>query len=127
MIKRLKLFIAALTIAVLGLVAVVPATTSFALDPLAVCDTGATADNEVCNNRDEDADTLIKTLINVLLFIVGVLAVIMIIWAGISYVTSAGDTAKLTRAKNTLIYSIVGLVLAFIAFAIVNWVLRLFE
>jgi len=50
----------------------------------------------------------------------------MIIFAGILYTTSAGDASKVTRAKNTLTYSIVGLLLAFLAFAIVNWVLKLF-
>ena len=121
--KRIKHFIAAFTIAVFGL-ALVPVTTSYAYDPLATtCDGGANASNEVCQNRDEDAGSLIALLINVLLFLVGSLAVIMIIWAGISYTTSAGDAAKVTRAKNTLTYSIVGLVVAFIAYAIVKWVL----
>ena len=74
----------------------------------------------------EHLDTLIKTLVNTLLFVVGLLSVVMIIFAGILYTTSAGDASKVTRAKNTLTYSIVGLLLAFLAFAIVNWVLKLF-
>ena len=62
-------------------------------------------------------------IINTALMIVGVLAVAMIIFSGISYVTSAGDKAKTTKAKNTLIYSIVGLAVAISAYAIVNFVL----
>ncbi len=125
--KQIKNLIAAFTIAVFGFAVALPAATTFAYDPLAVtCDGGANSDNEVCKNRTENANTLIPLLINVLLYIVGALAVVMVIWAGISYTTSAGDAAKVTRAKNTLTYAIVGLVVAFIAYAIVNWVLQLF-
>lgn len=124
--KRLKLVIASLTIAVFGAVALVPATTTHALDPLAICNDGANADNAVCKNKSDNASSLIGTLVNTLLFIIGALAVVMIIWAGITYTTSAGDSGKVTRAKNTIVYAIVGLIVAFLAYAIVNWVLRLF-
>ena len=43
------------------------------------------------------------------------------------YATSTGDSGKVTRAKNTLTYAIVGLVVAFLAYAIVFWVLGLFK
>ena len=123
--NKVKLIVAALMISALGAFALVPATSVGALDPLA----GACADNpdsEVCKNKDEDASSLIGTIINVLLFLVGTLSVIMIIVSGIFYVTSSGDSSKVARAKNTLLYSVVGLVVAFIAFAVVNWVLKLF-
>ena len=60
--------------------------------------------------------------INVLLYIVGVLAVVMIIYGGFVYMTSAGDAAKVNKGKTILIYSIVGLVIAILAYAIVNFV-----
>ena len=123
--KKFKLIVAAFMISALGAFALVPATSVGALDPLA----GACADNpdsEICKNKDEDASSLIGTIINVLLFLVGTLSVIMIIVSGIFYVTSSGDSSKVARAKNTLLYSVVGLVVAFIAFAVVNWVLKLF-
>ncbi|HWT40035.1 MAG TPA: pilin [Dongiaceae bacterium] len=66
---------------------------------------------------------VITTITNVLLFVVGALAVIMIIWGGIRYATSAGNASNVTAAKNTILYAIVGLIIAFLAFAIVNWVL----
>jgi hypothetical protein len=65
---------------------------------------------------------IIGTVINVALFIVGTLSVIMLIYGGIKYTTSAGDTAKVTSAKNTIMYSIVGLVVAILAYAIVQFV-----
>jgi len=49
--------------------------------------------------------------------------VIMLIWGGIRYTTSAGNSANVTAAKNTIMYAIIGLIIAFLAFAIVNWVL----
>ena len=124
--KKIKLFIAAFTIAGFGLLALAPVTSVSALDPLA----GACANSsgtEICDNKDENAQDLIATLVNVLLFIVGSLAVIMIIASGIFYVISSGDAGKVARAKNTLLYSIVGLIVAFIAFALVNWVFDVFK
>ncbi len=66
---------------------------------------------------------VITTVTNVLLFIVGALAVIMIIWGGLRYTTSAGNASSVTAAKNTILYAIVGLIIAFLAFAAVNFVL----
>lgn len=63
------------------------------------------------------------TIVNTLLFIVGAVSVIMLIWGGIRYATSAGNSSAVTSAKNTIMYAIVGLIIAFLAFAIVNWVL----
>jgi ABC-type Fe3+ transport system permease subunit len=125
--KRLKLFLASLTIAIFGAVAVVPATTTYALDPLGdICSSPDSASNEVCKNKDDDAMKLIGVAINALLFIVGALAVVMIIYGGIRYTTSAGNTSAITAAKNTILYAVVGLVVSFLAYAVVNWVLKLF-
>ena len=66
---------------------------------------------------------IITTITNTLLFIAGALAVIMIIFGGLRYVTSAGNASNVTAAKNTILYAIVGLIIAFLAFALVNWVL----
>lgn len=67
--------------------------------------------------------SIFTTVVNVLLFIIGAICVIMLIWGGIRYTTSAGNSANVTAAKNTIMYAIIGLVIAFLAFAIVNWVL----
>ena len=63
-----------------------------------------------------------STIIDTLLFVVGVLAVIMIIVGGIMYATSTGDSGRVSKAKNTMTYAIVGLVVAMAAYAIVHWV-----
>ena len=64
-----------------------------------------------------------KQVTNTILYIVGIIAVIMLIIGGIRYVTSGGDAKKVTDAKNTVLYAIIGLVVAFLAFAIVNFVI----
>jgi hypothetical protein len=66
---------------------------------------------------------IITSITNTLLFIVGALTVIMIIFGGIRYATSAGNASSVTAAKNTILYAIVGLIIAFLAFAAVNWIL----
>ena len=62
------------------------------------------------------------TIVNVLLFIIGAVSVIMLIYGGIRYTTSGGNANSVTAAKNTIMYAIVGLVIAIFAFAIVNFV-----
>lgn len=69
-----------------------------------------------------DLTDLIKNVVNILLFIVGVAAVVMIIIGGLRYVTSNGEQAQVTAAKNTILYSVIGLVVAALAYAIVNFV-----
>ncbi|OJU88127.1 hypothetical protein BGO17_04120 [Candidatus Saccharibacteria bacterium 49-20] len=123
--KRIKLFIAAFIVSAVGAFAFVPVLSTYALDPLAdVC--SSDPDNAVCKNKEEDANDLIGTLVNTLLFLVGALSTVMIIVGGIFYVISNGDSGKIARAKNTITYAVVGLVVAFVAFAIINWVIKLF-
>lgn len=64
-----------------------------------------------------------KQVTNLILYIVGIIAVVMLIIGGIKYVVSGGDAKKVTDAKNTVLYAIIGLVIAFLAFAIVNFVI----
>jgi heme A synthase len=70
-------------------------------------------------------DTVIK-VINSMLFAVGILSVIMIIVGGIRFVVSAGDSNGVQAARNTILYSVVGLVVAFVAWGIVNFVTKIF-
>lgn len=67
---------------------------------------------------------MIKNVINIVLGIVGVVAVVMMIMGGISFITSQGDAGKVTKARNTILYGVVGLIVALLAFAIVNFVLE---
>ena len=67
--------------------------------------------------------SIFTTIVNILLFIIGAIAVIMLIIGGVRYTLSGGDSGNVTAAKNTILYAIIGLVVAFLAYAIVNWVL----
>lgn len=67
--------------------------------------------------------SVFTTIVNVLLFIIGAISVIMLIIGGVRYTLSGGDSGNVTAAKNTILYAIIGLVVAFLAYAIVNWVL----
>ena len=69
---------------------------------------------------------LVGTVVNYLLWFIGILSVIMIIWGGIRYATSAGDSNKVTAAKNTILYAVIGLVIAIFSYAIINWVMSQF-
>lgn len=125
--QRIKVFIMSLAMVIGLATALVPAVTvgAVTVDPLAAaCETDP--EGTICKDgKDDNLGEMIQTVINVLLFIVGILSVIMIIIGGIMYATSTGDAANVTKAKNTIMYSIVGLVVSFLAYSIVNWVLKL--
>ena len=83
-------------------------------------------DSVICDSyddKDEDVNNFVGNLMDVLIWIIGVAAVIMIIVGGVKYITSGGDANKLTSAKNTILYSVVGLVVALFAYAIVTWLI----
>lgn len=62
--------------------------------------------------------------VNLFSIIVGILSVIMIIYAGLRYITSGGESGGVTSAKNTLIYAIIGLIIVVLAQLIVRYVLN---
>jgi uncharacterized membrane protein len=120
--KKIKQFIVAAAL-VFGVGTVAVAQPTFAINAIeGAC--GSVSGNAVCDHKGDDVQPFLKTLINTLLFIIGILAVIVIIIGGIMYTLSAGDSSKVTRAKNMIIYALVGLVIAFLAYAIVNFVLK---
>lgn len=117
--KILKLILPVLLIVmVVAAVAVVPSVSALTLQEgaeAARCD-GCPADLFGDNG-------VFKRITNVVLYIVGIVAVIMLIVGGIKYVVSGGDSKKVTDAKNTILYAVIGLVIAFLAYAIVNFVI----
>jgi hypothetical protein len=79
-----------------------------------------------CVERQAEAglNRLIRKIVNVLSTIIGVIAVIMIIWGGFKYITSGGDSNQVASARNTIIYAIVGLIIVALAQFIVRFVLN---
>ena len=68
-------------------------------------------------------NAILRVVTNTLLFIIGAVAVVMIVLGGLKYVTSNGDSNSVQSAKNTILYSVIGLVVAVAAYAIVDFVL----
>lgn len=73
-----------------------------------------------------DAGEIISLIVRVLMFIIGAISVIMIIVGGIRYTISQGDSSKITTAKNTIMYAVVGLLVAIFAYAIVDFIVGRF-
>lgn len=103
------------------------------LTPLAsaACDPNGGVEGGVNCGATENAPTdlfsgdnsVFTTVVDVLLFVVGAISVIMLIIGGIRYVVSAGNATGVKGAKDTILYALIGLVVAFLAYAIVHWVL----
>jgi type IV secretion system pilin len=66
---------------------------------------------------------IVGTVINIFSVLVGIVAVIMIIWGGFKYITSGGDSGNIGAAKNTILFAIVGLIIVALAQIIVRFVL----
>ncbi len=113
--------------------ALAPAAVVHADTKASLCEgVGLTSDNTGCNqptNPDgspsgTSVEGIIKTAINLISVVVGVIAVIMIIIGGLRYITSGGDSAKTASAKDTILYAIIGLVIVALAQVIVKYVLN---
>lgn len=81
------------------------------------------SDSAVCKAKNDSATNIIQIVINTLLFILAGVAVIMIVIGGFKYVTSGGDSTGTKSAKDTILYAVIGLVVAIMSFAIVNFVI----
>lgn len=92
-------------------------------DPAQTACDGLSAVGASCGGGQAGVDSAVAGVINVLLYIVGAAAVIMLIVGGLRYITSGGDAQAATAAKNTIMYAIIGLIVALLAYAIVNFVL----
>lgn len=80
-----------------------------------------------CDRIKTDAggfNDVLARIINIISVIIGVVAVIMIIFGGFRYITSGGASEKVTAAKNTIMYAIIGLIIVALAQIIVRFVLK---
>jgi hypothetical protein len=116
----------------LGVSVVAPVLQPEAAYAVACEPTGGIVAGKECAKSDDQPSNLFgdggifTTIVNVLLFIIGAVAVIMLIYGGIRYVLSGGDASAVTAAKNTILYAIVGIIVAILAYAIVNFVITRF-
>ena len=73
------------------------------------------------------ADDVLKNGLNIAYFLLGSIAVVMIIVAGITMTTSGGDAEAVKKAKNTILYSVIGLIVVLMAFTITQFIMRSFR
>jgi Type IV secretion system pilin len=85
------------------------------------------ANSPLCQDKGKTVNGTITTTINLVLYFLGAISVLVIIFAGILYALSGGDANSVTKAKNTLLYAVIGLIVAMLAYAIVNFVLTTFN
>jgi len=79
--------------------------------------------SELCQHSSDDLMGYVTKIINALMFVLGAVSVVMIILGGIKYTTSMGDAKNVESAKNTIMYAVIGLIVAILAAAIVNFVI----
>jgi hypothetical protein len=87
---------------------------------------GTAAYNTLCGGAkgEDDAEEVVKNVLNTVFTWTGIIAVIVIIIGGVLYMTSQGDPGKIARAKNAIMFAVIGLIVTLLAFAIVNFVLN---
>lgn len=116
-----------ITLAVLGAGVLLWAPHVGAIDVIGeACSGGGTSELCEADTQNIEEDGTIKTVVDILMFLLGVISVIAIIIGGIIYTTSNGDSSKLTQAKNIILYAVIGLVVALLSWGIVRFILEQF-
>ena len=78
---------------------------------------------EVNPDGNQNLSGNIVAILNAVIGVLSFVCVVVIIIGGVNYMTSSGDAAKVKKAKDTILYGIIGLVICVLAFAIVNFVI----
>ncbi len=120
-----------LNITALLLLAIVPAAALTGAAYAAGCGTPSTPKTQVLNGigetgsncDDSGVANAISAGVNILSLVVGVAAVMMVILSGFKYITSGGEASKVSNAKNSLVYALIGLFIAALAQLLVHFVL----
>lgn len=121
-LKSFKLIALAILSSLIGLTLATP---TFAIDPCDASLPPTVLEANGCDNNTKDAlPTVVQNILNVIIGITGIIAVIFIIIGGVQYMTSAGDAGKAKKARDTILYAVIGLVVVILAFAIVNFVIK---
>ena len=83
------------------------------------------ADGATVNPVDGGGDDLtssITNILNAIIAVLGLVCVVVMIIGGVNYMTSSGDAGKVKKAKDTILYGLIGLIVCALAFALVNFV-----
>jgi hypothetical protein len=93
-------------------------------DPQAVACQENKSPQDPGNNTIYGSHGVITKAAQILTIVIGVAAVIAIIIGGLQYITATGDPSRINEAKNTILYALVGIVVAIIAQSIIVFVIR---
>ena len=112
----------------LGLLAysAVPAFAQTAINPCANGTTGGTNFSALCALDAGGTGRIIQTAVTVLLIAAVLIALFFLIWGGIRWITSGGDKGKVDEARKHIVAAIIGLIVAFLAYFILQVVLGFF-
>ena len=126
--KIVALIMASMQTAVMAFGLVAVSAPAYAADECAAnslslsCGVQSAAPKDTQNKTLFGTGGIFQTIASILIFIVGAVAVIMLIVGGLRYVLSAGDSKNVTAAKDTILYAIIGIVVALLSFALVQFV-----
>lgn len=79
--------------------------------------------SDVTEHSFSSKGSLANAIISTLFYFIGALSVIMIIVGALIYIFSAGSQKRIEQAKNTIVYAVVGLIVAVLGYAIINFVI----
>ena len=128
-IKKLSFTLASiLTIFTIGTASLGLTVPTYAADSYNICSSNATDEVKRANGCDGSAKdglpNAITNIVNSVIGAIGIVAVIFIVVGGVNYMASSGDATKVKKAKDTILYATIGLVICALAFAIVNFVIK---
>ena len=106
-----------------------PALASAAFDPFggSLCN-GKRANSAVCEEKANKGnpisgpDGILAKITNIVAYVAGAAAIILIVISGIKYITSGGDPGKVSSAKDTLVNALIGLVVIVLARALIIYI-----
>jgi hypothetical protein len=122
--QRLKILLSSFAIAVAGMLAVAVPVVAQSPEELACQGSGGRWSGSGCTQGSRTVTGTLKSVGNILIFITSAVSVVMLIVGGLRYALSGGDQGTITSAKNTILYALIGLIIAAAAYAIVNFVLQ---
>lgn len=100
------------------------AASAFAATPLGTCATGFSA---LCSLNTSNFGSLVGSLLQLIFVIAVVAALLYLVWGGFKWLTSGGDKQAVSNARDHIIASIIGLVIIFLSYFIINLLLGFFK
>lgn len=107
---------------ILGLSTLIPINTVHAEDVCTANVPDTVKQAAGCSGNSDAIRGIITGILNTIILVSGTIAVIYVIIGGINYMTSTGDASKLEKARKTILYAAIGIIICALSFAIVNFV-----